>query len=277
MCSSSARGSPCRRRAPPGSPRQPVSPRARATGWRDWRGPPPARSATAVAARPPPARDRLLRAGRPASRARASRGAVRARLGPRPLARDLALRPPRPGARPGRSPRSRRSRGSRGGWRRQWGCGGRLTPRCRATQRRARRGDDPRGLGAHAQHAPAARGQYLEVELVEAGDVERLARHAQCLLDGLACEFLVFAHRRLPRRLVRPRWRAGLMVPAARSLALRLSGSSRRSRAAVCAGCGGLGGGTGKRGWWSRAKPGVQPKIGNSDPQPAIRYCWTIE
>ena len=39
----------------------------------------------------------------------------------------------------------------------------------------------------------------------------------------------------------------------------------------------GFGAATGKRGWWSLAKPGVQPKSGKSEPQPAIRYCWTIE
>ena len=36
----------------------------------------------------------------------------------------------------------------------------------------AGRGDDPGGLGAHAQHAPAARGQDLEVEVIETADPE---------------------------------------------------------------------------------------------------------
>ncbi len=34
---------------------------------------------------------------------------------------------------------------------------------------------------------------------------------------------------------------------------------------------------TGKRGVWSRAKAGVQPKNGNIAPQPTMRYCCTIE
>ena len=34
---------------------------------------------------------------------------------------------------------------------------------------------------------------------------------------------------------------------------------------------------TGKRGVWPTANPGVRPKNGNMDPQPTMRYCWTIE
>jgi hypothetical protein len=42
-------------------------------------------------------------------------------------------------------------------------------------------------------------------------------------------------------------------------------------------GGGAVGAATGKRGVWSTANRGVQPKIGNIPPQPRIRYCWTIE
>src|SRR5450756_1695835 len=79
--------------------------------------------------------------------------------------------------------------------------GGRLTLRRGAPERGARRGDDPGGLGAHPQNAPAARGQDLEVELVEA-DAKFLAGVAQGFLDGLASELTVRTHaqRFLPRR-----------------------------------------------------------------------------
>jgi hypothetical protein len=69
-----------------------------------------------------------------------------------------------------------------------------------ATKGGAWGGYDPGRLRAHAQDAPTARGQDLEVEVVELG-TKRLASEAQGFLDGLASEFLVFAHqRRLPRR-----------------------------------------------------------------------------
>ena len=94
---------------------------------------------------------------------------------------------------------------------------GRLAARRGTAQRGAGRGHDAGRLGAHAQHAPAAGGQDLEVEVVEAGHAEGFARGAQGLFDALAGELLVIAHRRLPRRLVRPRLLAGRTVPAAAS------------------------------------------------------------
>ncbi len=132
-------------------------------------------------------------------------------------------------------------------WRQGGGRGG-LAPRRGATQRRTRGSDDAGRLSAHAQHAPAARCQDLEVELIEAACTEGVTRRAQRLLDGLACELLVFAHRRLPRRLVRALWRAGLIVPAARSEAVRLSFSERRDAPPSALGGGGAGMATGKRG-----------------------------
>ena len=64
---------------------------------------------------------------------------------------------------------------------------------CRAAECAARRGDNPGGLGAHPEDAPAARGEDLEVEVVEA-DRERLPGVAQGFLDGLSGEFLVGTH-----------------------------------------------------------------------------------
>jgi hypothetical protein len=62
-----------------------------------------------------------------------------------------------------------------------------------ATEGAARRGDDPGGLGAHAQDAAAALGEDLEVEVAEA-DPEQVAGRLDGLLDGLAGELLVLAH-----------------------------------------------------------------------------------
>src|SRR6185312_10982480 len=96
-------------------------------------------------------------------------------------------------------------------WRRrgQRSCGGRLALRGGPAQLGSGRGQDARRLGAHAQDAPAAGCQDLEVEVVEP-DAEGLTGQLQGLLDGLAGEFLVragAAHLRLPRRPCRPRWR----------------------------------------------------------------------
>src|SRR4029077_19711376 len=63
----------------------------------------------------------------------------------------------------------------------------------RSPGRRGGSGDDPGGFGAHAEDAPAARRQDLEVQVVQAR-AERLAGELQCLLDGLAGEFAVLAH-----------------------------------------------------------------------------------
>jgi hypothetical protein len=64
----------------------------------------------------------------------------------------------------------------------------------------AGRGHDPGGLGAHAQDPTAARGQDLEVKVVELRS-EGFSREAQRLFDRLALELAVLAHqRRLPRR-----------------------------------------------------------------------------
>ena len=110
------------------------------------------------------------------------------------------------GRRGGRS--SRRGRGRRAAGRRAAGGGagsGTAAAASRfgrgAAERGARRGHDPGGLGAHAQDAPAAGRQDLEVEVVELG-TERLAGELECLLDGLAGEFAGTrsCQRRLPRR-----------------------------------------------------------------------------
>src|SRR5439155_17268480 len=88
--------------------------------------------------------------------------------------------------------------------------GGRgLALRGGAAERRTRRGDDPGRLGAHPEDAPAARGQDLEVEVVQL-DAELLARDLERLFHALARELSVRTHqRRLPRRPWRPRslWR----------------------------------------------------------------------
>jgi hypothetical protein len=68
--------------------------------------------------------------------------------------------------------------------------GRRFTLRGSATERRARRGKHPGGLGAHAQDAPAARGQNLEIELVEAHS-EFFSGPAQSLFHRLAGELAV--------------------------------------------------------------------------------------
>jgi hypothetical protein len=84
---------------------------------------------------------------------------------------------------------------------RKRGCGGRLALRRGAAECRSWRRHDPGGLGAHAEHPPAAGGQDLEVELVEA-DRELLSSVAEGLLDGLSGELFVRTHaqRFLPRR-----------------------------------------------------------------------------
>jgi hypothetical protein len=133
------------------------------------------------------------------------------------------------------------------------------------------RGHDPGRLGAHAENPATARREDLEIEAAEFHP-ELLARCANGLLDGLACEFLVRTHqRRLPRRLWRPRslWRMVLSAAAAR-LSAAVPSADLGERVA-----GSTGGGivTGKRGVWPRAKPGVQPKSGNIPPQPITRYC----
>jgi len=73
---------------------------------------------------------------------------------------------------------------------RQRPLGGGLELRGRATELGARRSEDAGLLGPHAQHAPAARGQDLEVEAVEA-DAEVLAGEPQGLLDALARELAI--------------------------------------------------------------------------------------
>ena len=75
-------------------------------------------------------------------------------------------------------------------WRRQRPLRGGLALRGSATELGSWRGQDPGGLRAHPQDATAARGQDLEVEIVEA-DPERLAREPQGLFDTLAGDFAV--------------------------------------------------------------------------------------
>jgi hypothetical protein len=78
---------------------------------------------------------------------------------------------------------------------------GGLTLRRGTAERRSGRCDNSGRLGAHAEDAPAARGQDLEIELVQANR-EFLASVAKGLLDGLAGELTVRTHaqRFLPRR-----------------------------------------------------------------------------
>jgi hypothetical protein len=76
----------------------------------------------------------------------------------------------------------------RGG--RQRHLGGSLALWRAATERRSWRGQDPSGLGAHAQDAPAARGQDLEIELVEAYS-KLVTGPAQSFLHRLSGEFAV--------------------------------------------------------------------------------------
>jgi hypothetical protein len=66
----------------------------------------------------------------------------------------------------------------------------RFTLRGCATQQGARSRQDPGGFGAHAQHAPAAGGQDLEVEFVET-NAELFPSSAQGFLDRLAGEFVI--------------------------------------------------------------------------------------
>jgi hypothetical protein len=54
-------------------------------------------------------------------------------------------------------------------------------------------GNDPCRLGTHAQDAPAAGGQDLEVEVIELGP-KRLSGEAKRLLDGLSGELAVLTH-----------------------------------------------------------------------------------
>ena len=58
----------------------------------------------------------------------------------------------------------------------------------------------------------------------------------------------------------------------------RSTAFERSAALAVSPGAGGFGVGaaTGKRGVWSTANAGVQPKSGNIPPQPVVRNCWTI-
>jgi predicted RNA-binding protein Jag len=59
---------------------------------------------------------------------------------------------------------------------------------------------DPGGLGSHAEDAAAARGQNLEIEVVQL-DAELLSGILERLFDALAGKLAVRTHqRRLPRR-----------------------------------------------------------------------------
>jgi hypothetical protein len=69
--------------------------------------------------------------------------------------------------------------------RREWLGGRRLALGRGAAERSSGRRDDPGGLGTHAQHATAAGGEDLEVEIVQT-DPEGFAGFAKGLLDGLA-------------------------------------------------------------------------------------------
>jgi hypothetical protein len=134
------------------------------------------------------------------------------------------------------------------GWRQRPG-GRRFALGGRAAELGARGGKDPGRLGTHAEDPPAARGQDLEIEVVEP-DAERLTGLAKGILDGLAGELAVCTgrHRRLPRRPCRPRWRIVAFAEVVRSRVDR----SVLGRPFVAAGraddCGAAGAATGKRG-----------------------------
>ena len=139
-------------------------------------------------------------------------------------------------------------------------------------------GQDAGGLGAHAQHAPAARGQDLEVELVEA-DAELVAGAAQGLLDGLAGELAVCVAIGSHVSVVSL---AGLRAGAYSAGQLRPPMPSAPPACAgwppaTCLHSAGSGMVTGNLGVWFWAKAGFQPNSGNIEPQPTIRNCWTIE
>ena len=65
---------------------------------------------------------------------------------------------------------------------REWDGGRGLALGGGPAERGARRGNDPGRLGAHAEDAPAAGREDLEVQVVELG-TERLAGELECLLD----------------------------------------------------------------------------------------------
>ena len=169
------------------SSRRGRSSRARAATDRDpWRGrhdplaegdPLAARAASRGAASPP-------RAGRPVARRTASVGRHDAEVDHRGAGLGRGL------------DRTARSVAAilAWGWCREGPRGGRLALWRRSSELGARGGQDSRRLGAHAEDAAAARGEDLEVEVVEAR-VEGLTRLAQRLLDRLAGELSVGAHR----------------------------------------------------------------------------------
>src|SRR6185503_8602917 len=127
----------------------------------------------------------------------------------------------------------------------------------------------PGRLGTHAEHAAAARGEDLKIEIVHP-HAELLAGGAEGLFDGLSGELAIDTHgqRRLPRRPCRPRWlgRTVAAAEAARSTGVDLGVVARAGAPDSRGGGIGAGRATGKRGLWSTAKPGVRPNRGNIPP-----------
>ncbi len=79
------------------------------------------------------------------------------------------------------------------GWSGERGRLGGLALRGGSAERLARCRDDPGGLRAHPEDAAAARGEDLEVEIVEPHP-EGVTSVPESLFDGLAGEFLVCTH-----------------------------------------------------------------------------------
>ena len=147
-------------------------------GQRSARGRRPRRPPRRVRPAEPPragARSRSSRRGLvvPARRAIVTRSVVAARavvaarraVVTRAVVTGSVVARPRSSRRGGRSSAGSVVAARRGS--RQRRRGGGLALGSRSAQRRARRGDDPGRLGAHAEDAPAARRQDLEVEVVE--------------------------------------------------------------------------------------------------------------
>ena len=134
------------------------------------------------------------------------------------------------------------------------------------------RGHDPGGLGAHAEDAPAARGEDLEVEVVEPG-TEGFARLAQRLFDGLAGELAIFAHVSVVS-LVGSGVRG---VPGGSSCQPMISCRHPSGSPHVCSDQVVVAFARGSAGCGLGRTPASSRGSGTSRPSPTIRYCWMIE
>ena len=158
------------------------------------------------------------------------------------------------------------------GRRRQRRRGRSLALRRRAAQCGSRGGHDPGGFGAHAEDAPAARGEDLEVQVVELG-TEGFARLAQRLFHGLAGELAIFAHVSVVS-LVGSGVRG---VPGGSSCQPMISCRHPSGSPHVCSDQVVVAFARGSAGCGLGRTPAARPRIGNIPPHPTIRYCWMIE